>query len=348
MVFPKKEFNKISCKEADVSKAHLLDMFEKIIDEDYNIHQMILLHEGSKVFKVAADGFEDKKENVYSVSKSFTSIAIGILIDQKILSLDDYVLFYFANDLKKYDKGYEKLKLKHLLTMTVGQKKDRFIGLTPQHDPIEIFFNTELAHEPGEVFLYSNYASFMLSAIVTKVTNMTLNEFLKKHVYDVIGIENVEWPEFSGYSFGGTGIKLSVTDMARFGLLLLNDGLWEDKQIVSKAYLDEATKKQVDTSDESFKLNRFGYGYQFWINEFGDYKAAGLYNQLIIINKKEKIVFACTAYEERPVTSFFSEYILPGFEKGWNQTNLTLRDGLRKFKDNMVDLIKEEEKERKQ
>ncbi|MDA3931949.1 MAG: serine hydrolase [Tenericutes bacterium] len=348
MVFPKKEFNKISCKDADVSKAHLVDMFEKIIDEDFNIHQMMLVHEGSKVFDVSADGFEEKKENVYSVSKSFTSIAIGILIDQKILSLDDYVLFYFSDELKDYHKGYEKLKLRHLLTMTVGQRNDRFNGLTPQHNPVEIFFKTELEDEPGQVFMYSNYASYMLSAIVTKVTNMTLNEFLNKHVYSVIGLEGVEWPEFSGYSLGCTGLKLSVKDMARFGILLLNDGLWADKQIVSKDYLDEATKKQVDTSKDKFKINRYGYGYQFWINEFGDYKAAGLYNQLIIINKKDKIVFSCTAYEERPVTSLFSEYILPGFDAGWKETDLTVRDYLKKFKDNMISLIKEEEKERKQ
>ncbi|QWB99376.1 beta-lactamase family protein [Mycoplasmatota bacterium] len=347
MVFPKKEFNKISCKEADVSKAHLVDMFEEIIEENINIHQMILLHEGSKVFEVSANGYEDKKENVYSVSKSFTSIAIGILIDRKILSLDDYVLFYFSDQLKKYEKGYEKLQLRHLLNMTVGQVSDRFIALTPQHNPVEIFFNTELKADPGEEFMYSNFATYMLSAIITKVTGMTLNAFLKKHLYDVIGLEDIDWPEFSGYSLGCTGLKLSVKDMARFGLFLLNEGMWEDKQIVSKAYLQEATSKQVDTSKESIKLNRFGYGYQFWINEFGDYKAAGLYNQLIIINKEKKLVFSCVAYEEKPLTPLFSDYILEAFKSGWKETDLTLRDYLKKFKNHMVALINKEEKERK-
>ncbi|MCF7923504.1 MAG: beta-lactamase family protein [Candidatus Izimaplasma sp.] len=347
MIFPKNEFNKISCKEAFVNKQCLIDMFDKIEKDKINIHQMMLLHNGSKVFSVNAEGFHQKKENVYSVSKSFTSVAIGILIDRKLLKLDDYVLFYFADELKRYKKEYEKLKVRHLLTMTVGQKQDRFIGLTPQHNPIEIFFNTEMVDEPGEKFLYSNYASYMLSAIVTKLTNKTLNDFLKEELYDVIGLENIFWPEFKGYTLGATGLRLNVSDMAKFGLLLLNDGKWEDKQIVSKAYLDEASSVQVDTSKEEKALNRYGYGFQFWINKFGDYKADGLYNQVIIINKKYNIVFAMTAYDDRNLTELFLDYVLKGFEKGWKVTSKSLRDSLKTFKNNSIAIIQEEEIKRK-
>ncbi|HKL47208.1 MAG TPA: serine hydrolase, partial [Candidatus Izemoplasmatales bacterium] len=286
MIFPHQEFNKISCKEAFVHKQSLLDMFEYIKQANLNIHQMILLHKGSKVFDAYAHHHKDKKENVYSVSKSFTSIAIGILIDQGLLDLDDYVLFYFSDDLDKYHDGYKTLQLKHLLTMTSGQEKDRFHGLTPQHDPVKIYFNTQLTHRPGEHFMYSNFDSLILSAIVTKITGMTLNDFLKANLYEKIGISDVVWPEFSGFSLGCTGLRLSVKDMARFGLLLLNEGRWEDEQIVSKDYIKKATSYQVNTDKETIKLNKNGYGYQFWMNDFGDYKAAGLYNQLLIINRK--------------------------------------------------------------
>ncbi|MGM0496129.1 MAG: serine hydrolase domain-containing protein, partial [Bacillota bacterium] len=245
MIFPKNEFNKISCKEAFVNKQSLVNMFEYIAKEKLNIHQMLLVNEGSKVFSAFAKGYENKKENVYSVSKSFTSIAIGLLIDRGLLKLDDYVLFYFADELKRYKNEYEALKIKHLLTMTVGQSQDRFISLTPKHNPIEVFFNTDMNDKPGEKFMYSNFASYILSAIVTKVTNKSLNDFLKTEVYEKIGLEDIYWPEFAGYSLGCTGLRLSATDMARFGILLLNEGMWEGEQIISKAYLNKATTKQV-------------------------------------------------------------------------------------------------------
>ena len=347
MLFPKNDFNKISCKEAYVDKHHLMDMFEHIDKEKINIHQMILLQDGSKVFDAYAKGHEDKKENVYSVSKSFTSIAIGILIDQGVLSLEDYVLFYFANDLKKYKDGYEKLKLKHLLTMTVGQASDRYYGLSDQHDPIEIFFNTPLKHEPGTVFYYSNFTTLMLSIIVTKVTGQTLNAFLDKKLYQKIGLNDIEWPEYAGYSLGCTGLRLSVKDMARFGLLLLNEGSWNGEQIVSKKYIKAATSMQMKTTNQDNPDDQEGYGYQFWMNDCGDYKAVGLYNQLIIINQKFNLVFACIAYEERRLSRLFCDYILKGFESGYKTTYLSLKDAIKVFYNHSEQRLEEEKKVRK-
>lgn len=347
MNFPKKDFNKISCKEANVDKHDLMDMFETIEKEGFNIHQMMLVKEGSKVFDIEADDHFEKKENVYSVSKSFTSIAIGILIDRGVLNLEDYVLFYFANDLKKYLPAYETLKLKHLLTMTTGQRSDRYYGLSDQHNPIEVFFNTELKWQPGETFFYSNFTTFMLSIIVTKVTGLKLNEFLKLELYDKIGMENIEWPELCGYSLGCTGLRLNVKDMARFGLLLLNDGSWNGDQIVSKDYLDQATSLQVQTNNQDNPEDRGGYGYQFWMSDFGDYRAVGLYHQLIIINKQHKLVFACIAYEDRDIVKLFPEYILKGFEAGWRETHLSLKDAFKVFVHGQKKRLEIEKQERK-
>jgi len=122
MVFPKQDFNKASVKDADVNKGLLVDLFNKIDEEKINIHSMLLLKDGSRVFRASAYEYdEDTCDDVYSISKSFTSVAIGILYDMNLIKLDDYVLFYFSNDVKDYLPGYELLKIKHLLTMTVGQ-----------------------------------------------------------------------------------------------------------------------------------------------------------------------------------------------------------------------------------
>lgn len=340
MIFPKQEFNKVSCKEANINKGILVDMFDKIEKEKYNIHSMLLLHQGSKVFDAYADGFDEfRRENTYSISKSFTSLAIGILIDLKLISLEDYVLFFFNEEVKDYLPGYEELKIKHLLTMTVGQLEDVFRNLTIETEPFSTFFNVELSDKPGTKFMYNNFSSFILSAIVTKVTGKSLNDFLNEYLYKIISMEKPSWDAINDYSFGCTGLNISVNDMARFGHLILNDGLWEDKQVVSKSYLEDAAKPHI--KDENSK---FFYGYHFWVGE--DLMAAGMYKQYIIINKKYNLVFAMQAYEEKDVLGLFYNYILKAMDLGWKDCGYSLRDYTRRFQINSRQLIEKEKVER--
>lgn len=341
MVFPKKEFNKVSCKEANINKGLLVDMFNKIEDEQFNIHSMMLVKDGSKVFEAYAHDYEiETAKNVYSVSKSFLSIAIGILLDKNLLNLDNYVLFYFNEEIKDYLKEYEKLKVIHLLTMTVGQEKDLFIDLTPSTNPFEVFFNVPLTNEPGEVFMYNNFASFILSAIVTKITGKSLNDFLDEFLYQHIGINKPHWDSVKKYSFGCTGLNINLQDMSRFGLLVLNDGVWEDKEIVSKKYLDEALGKQVKEPGTPFY-----YGYHFWVHT--NYQmAAGYKKQYIVIDKRYNLVFSMQAYEERDVLGLYLNYIVKAVEKGWEYCEYSLRDFIRKFRYNSIQLIEKEKNER--
>ena len=341
MIFPKEDFNKKSCKEANLNKGLIVDMFNKIEDELYNIHSMILVKDGSKVFEAYAHDFDpSSKNNVYSVSKSFTSVAIGILVDMGLINLDNFVLFYFSEEVKDYLKEYEKLRIKHLLTMTVGQEKDLFAELTPKDNPFEIFFNTPLVNEPGEAFLYSNFASFILSVIVTKVTGKSMNDFLNEYLYKKIGMEKPQWASINNYTFGCTGLEISVQDMARFGLLVLNDGVWENEQIVSKEYLKEALDKQIAEPGTPFY-----YGYQFWIAN--NYQmAAGMFKQYIIIDKRYDIVFAMQCYEERDVLGLYLNYIVKACEKGYEYSELSIRDFVRKFRYNSIPVIEKEKNER--
>ncbi len=345
MIFPKTEFNKASVKDADINKGLLVDLFNTIDEERLNIHSMLLLKDGSRVFRASAyDYDEDTKEEVYSVSKSFTSIAIGILFDLKLVALDDYVLFYFQDDVKEYLPEYESLKIRHLLTMTVGQETDLFMELTPNDNVFERFFNVPLVHQPGEVFKYNNHASLMLSGIVTKVTGRSLNDFLNEYLYSVIGMEKPIWNQVGNVNFGATGLQISANDMARFGLLLLNDGNWDGTQVVSKEYLDLATSLRVETKAISFQYDydKYGYGYQFWMNSFGDYRCAGAYQQYIVINKEYHLVFVVKSYEERNVLRLFEEYILKAAKTGWNYCDYSLRDYTRRFKINSQEIIEKE------
>lgn len=340
MIFPKEDFNKKSCKEANINKGLLVDMFNKIEEEKYNIHSMMLLDEGSKVFEAYAHDFNpDSKNNVYSVSKSFLSVAIGILIDLKLMNLDNQVLFYFSEEVKNYLPEYEKLRVKHLLTMTVGQNSDQFVNLTPVDNPYEVFFNQPIVNEPGSIFMYNNFASFMLSAIVTKVTGKSLNDFLNEYLYKKIGMEKPIWDGINDISFGCTGLNISLQDMARFGLLILNDGLWENEVVVSKEYLDDALAKHVPEPGTPMS-----YGYHFWITKFQ--MAAGYLRQYIIIDKRYNLVFAMQACETRDLLGLYVNYIVKAKEKGWEYCDYSLRDFIRKFRYNSIPLIEKEKQER--
>lgn len=340
MIFPKTEFNKKSCKDANINKQLLAEMFEKIEIEKYNIHSMMLLHEGSLVFDAYAHKFNEKtRSNVYSVSKSFLSVAIGILVDANLLDVDNPVLFYFTQDIETYLPEYEKLRISHLLTMTVGQEQDEFIGIDPTCNPFEKFFSVPLKHEPGEVFLYNNFASFILSVIVTKITGKSVNDFLNEKLYQIINIEKPVWDSYKDYSLGCTGLRISLNDMARFGHLILNDGKWSKEQIVSKTYLDKATEKIITDPFSSLF-----YGYHFWADEI--VAAAGLYKQYIVIDKRYNIVFAMQAYEEREVIEMYYDYIVKAMEIGWEPTNVSLREYVRNFHINSEKIIENELRKR--
>ncbi len=332
MVFPHKEFEKASCRDANIEKGLLADMFDFIEKQNFDIHSMILLKDGAKVFDAYAEGFyRFHNEEIYSISKSFTSIAIGICQDQGKLKLDDFILDYFKKDVQNPSPGYEKLTIKHLLTMSVGQEQDILQDLSPKDNAIDKFFHVNLIHEPGTVFMYNNSATFILSAIVTKVTGKSCNDFLEEVLYNVMEINKPVWDSLDGISMGAFGIKLNTIDLAKFGLLLLNEGVWRDTQIVSKEYLKEAGVSHISTKNWDNPRDQYGYGYQFWMNDFGDYRAAGWLKQYIVINKRFNVVFVTQAKEERELLDLFSNYILPALEKGWLYDNVSLREYIRKF-----------------
>ena len=348
MNFPHKDFEKASCKDANIEKGMLVDLFNKIEDDKLNVHAMILVKEGNKVFDAYAASYgPDIRENVYSISKSFTSVAVGILIDRGLLSVNDLLSKYFPKEIKNAQPAYHAMTVKHLLTMSAGHPYDYMYNIQPDQNPIQIFFDGEIANEPGTKFMYNNLCTFMLSVIVTKITKKTLLDFCDQEIFQPLEIEKPVWRSFGDYTIGATGLELGLIDLAKFGHLLLNNGLWKDQQIVSKAYLDEATSNQISTNHVDNPKDRYGYGYQFWMNDFGDYRCAGLFKQYIVINKEYQTVFVTQAYEERELLNLFTSYVYPGLSNGWIYDSNTLRNYIYRFKENSLEIIKSEKASRK-
>jgi len=348
MIYPRKEFEKASCKDANVEKSLIVDMFEKIEAEKWNLHSILLVKDGAKVFETYAKGFgPGVSEEVFSISKSFTSIATGICQDKKLLKLSDLVLPFFEKELKSpVPAGYEHLKIEHLLTMTVGQTEEGIDAVKNGSDPVDVFFHLPLVNEPGTSFFYNNLATYILSCIIHRVTGKKLNDFLNVVLYPVLEIDKPVWREFNGETCGFSGLQLDATGLAKFGLLLINEGNWRGQPVVSKEYVNNATRYHVSTVKQDNPRDRFGYGYLFWINDFGDYRAAGLYKSYIVLNKEFNTVIVIQSYEEREVLDLISGYLLPALFKGWQGDSFTLRTYLQRFTDHSAPLIEAEKQKR--
>jgi len=240
----------------------------------------------------------EQRRNVRSVAKSFTSVAVGMAIDDGKLKLSDKVaeafpeiIFAEKNPVSAVQKSrWEVLTLEHLLTMTLGHA-----GLS-RPGSVKEAFSYELSNEPGSVFCYDNTCAFLASAMLTKATGLTLRDYLLERLFRPLGINDPEWTETGGYTTGSTGLFLTVYEMAVFGQFLLQKGNWEGKQLVSAAWIDAATQIRVPLTGSN---DNSGYGYYFWICPNGAYRCDGSGGQFIVVFPAQNAVAAIASNEEK-------------------------------------------------
>jgi CubicO group peptidase (beta-lactamase class C family) len=238
---------------------------------------------------------------MHSVSKTLTSTAIGFAVDEKLLAVDDKVISFFPDHLpEEVSPNLAKLTVKHLLTMSVGQEPVPSFALT-EGDWVKLFMETPIVHAPGTVFLYSSYASHVLSAIIEKVSGQTTFEYLKPRLFDPLRIADIQWEaDAQGTSMGGWGMRIRTEDMARLGQFYLQEGRWNGQQLLSKDWIKEASSLQIYqrgnlTLEEELHDNWVqGYGYQIWRCTNNAYRADGANGQLIIVMPEQDAVVAIT------------------------------------------------------
>lgn len=226
---------------------------------------------------------------MFSITKSFTSIAIGILYDEGKLSLDDKVLSYFPEiNIENPSDNLKRMTIKDLLTMSSGLSSEDFRNALYDKDFVDAFFKRDFDKQPGTHYLYSTRTSHILSAIVKKITGRLTSDFLTEKLFIPLGITNFSWeitPENNSY--GGSGISINHEALSKLGILLLNDGMYNGKQIVSKKYLDQATRAQVTKQDsigtKAAESRGHAYGYQFHIVNDNEFTADGAFGQVVYI-----------------------------------------------------------------
>ncbi len=294
------------------------------LDKIDTMHSFMVVRHG----QVIAEGWwkpeaADKQHVLNSVSKSFNSTAVGMAVAEKKLSLDDKVLKFFPEDAPADpSENLKAMTVRDLLTMSGGHdtepKKDASGSPT-----VKQFLSAPVVHQPGTHFLYNGMGSYTLSAIVTKVTGQTVEDYLKPRLFEPLGIENARWPSSpEGFSLGAHGLHLLTEDIAKLGQLYLQKGRWNGRQLIPEAWVADATRKHVPNDKEPHANIGVdwhqGYGYQFWRCTHNAYRGDGAGGQFVVVIPEQDVVVAMTAGRADMQSELDAIWgkLLPAFEAG--------------------------------
>ena len=282
------------------------------------VQGFMLLRHGN----VAAEGWwtpygPQSPHSLYSLSKSFTSTGIGLAVQQGLLTVDDPVLKFFPDDVPSNpSENLKAMRVRHLLSMNTGHQEDTTgrvfrdlfqvslfgSGVRPKEDLFRgeddnwprTFLSLPVEHQPGTWFVYNTAATYMLSAIITKLTGEPLLEYLRPRLFAPLGIEDPTWEiDPRGINIGGSGLHIKTEDIARFGQMYLQKGVWDRKRILPQEWVDEATRGHSDNSNTQTNPDwTVGYGYQFWRCQHHGYRGDGAFGQYCIVMSEQDAVLA--------------------------------------------------------
>jgi CubicO group peptidase (beta-lactamase class C family) len=286
-----------SSPEAEgVSSADVRAFVEAADKQVDTMHSFILVRHGHVVAEAWWKPEAAEKPHVlHSLSKSFTSTAVGLAVADGKLSIDDPVLKFFPEDAPEQPSDKLKaMRVRDLLTMSTGhQTEAKFTSEIPW---VKSFLAQPVEHKPGAHFLYNTPATHMCSAIVKKVTGETVLDYLRPRLFEPLGIENPEWGSSpQGNTFGGWGLRIRTEDIAKFGQLYLQKGQWNGKQLLPASWVELATAKQVSNGSDPTKDWDQGYGFQFWRCRHGAYRGDGAFGQFCVVLPEQDAVVAITA-----------------------------------------------------
>ena len=287
-------------EQQGVDSSAILRFVEALDSQIKEIHSFMLLRHGH----VVAEGWWSPyapahPHMIFSLSKSFTSTAVGLAINQKLLSIDDSVLSFFPDESPDEVSDHLKdMRVRHLLSMSTGQAVDTWSTMVERPDGnwIKGFLSVPVMYAPGTHFVYNTGATYMLSAIVQKCSGMKVVDYLKQHFFEPLGIQDATWEDSpQGITAGGIGLNIKTEDIARFGQFYLQQGSWQGTQLLPEAWINEATTAQISNSDGVQMDWSQGYGYQFWRCRHNAYRGDGVFGQYCIVMPEQDAVLAMTS-----------------------------------------------------
>ena len=308
-----------------VSSAGIIDFLNAVDTGRLELHSFMFIRQG----KVIAEGWwspygPEYKHIMYSASKTFTATAIGLAVSENRLKVTDKVISFFPHSLPDYISDYIKdLTVQNLLTMSVGQEPEpRVQGISG--DWITEFLKTEPIHKPGTKFMYNNTATFILSAIVQQLTGQTVFDYLRPRLFQPLAIRNIDWDlNPQGITLGMIGLRLRTEDMAKFGQLLLQNGVWNGKQLIPKEWIKEATSFKIESDDGGAnrapkELNDWaqGYCYQMWRGKNNSVRLDGMAGQFVVLfpDKDAVVILTANARNTQDELNLIHNYLIPAIK----------------------------------
>ncbi|MFE9171173.1 serine hydrolase domain-containing protein [Streptomyces kebangsaanensis] len=325
-----------------MSSCSITALLDRLEARSVECHSLMVVRHGH----VVAEGWwapysAERPHLLYSLTKSFTSVAVGLAIADGLLSLDDRVVDvlpdHVPDDISEQGR---RLTVHHLLSMTAGHRRDSLAEawqLEPG-DLVKGFLRVPFPDAEGTRHAYDNPTTFILARMVERVTGRSLQQLLDERLFKPMGVDHAEWDRVaSGAAFGFHGLHLTTEAVAAFGELLLRGGIWDNRRLVPCAWVELATRRHTDTlqlEDGSGDVDYLrGYGYQFWMSRHG-YHGDGSFGQQCVVVPSHDLVVAVTGghTQAQAVLDAIWECLLPGMEDaGSTPDDEVLADRLRRL-----------------
>jgi len=294
----RRDFQTITPEAAGIPSTAVAAFIDRLEDKTLPMHSFLML----KGDKIAAEAYWEPfdatfRHRMYSTSKSFVSVAIGILAGAGKLSLDDRVVDFFPEYKEKFAPVHPYAAMatvRDLLRMTTCFNAPNY----PRFDDwTEAFFRIPAAHIPGRSFRYDTLGTVMLCMIVRRVSGVEFMTLLQTRLFDPAGmspdLQCIQSP--CGHDWGGSGVLCTTRDLAKFAYVCMHDGRWDGEQLIPEDYIREATSRQIDnTLSVCDPEHQYGYGYQFWRTRFG-FACRGLGSQLAVCVPESDLILVTTA-----------------------------------------------------
>ena len=274
------------------------DLFAALLREldaskDTEMHHFMALHHGKVICECNFAPYPKGMWHItHSMCKSITGMAIGMLIEEEKLKLDENIYDIFPDHINAFSKIFRPvITVENLLTMTSGVTFNES-GIVSGNDWLGSFLNASVNGKPGTEFQYNSLNTYVLSAIVTKRTGETLTEYLTPRLFGPLGITKYYWETCpKGITKGGWGLFLCAEDMAKLGQLYLQRGKWNGQQLVSEYWIEISTARHLKTQNDTY-----GYGYQLWMEQRpGSFEYNGMLGQNVIIYPDMDMVLVTNA-----------------------------------------------------
>lgn len=274
------------------------DLFAALLREldaskDTEMHHFMALRHGKVICECNFAPYPKGMWHItHSMCKSITGMAIGMLIEEEKLKLDENIYDIFPDHINAFSKIFRPvITVENLLTMTSGVTFNES-GIVSGNDWLGCFLNASVNGKPGTEFQYNSLNTYVLSAIVTKRTGETLTEYLTPRLFGPLGITKYYWETCpKGITKGGWGLFLCAEDMAKLGQLYLQRGKWNGQQLVSEYWIEISTARHLKTQNDTY-----GYGYQLWMEQRpGSFEYNGMLGQNVIIYPDMDMVLVTNA-----------------------------------------------------